>query len=141
RAFEFCHRLGAPYLAARLRVLLGTAYKDLGDNEGARMELSAALEVFRALGAIPDIKAVDALKKSLGEHEKTETEPCGLTDRELQVLRLVARGKTNKMIARDLSLSEKTVDRHLSNMFAKLNVNSRAAATAFAYEQHLIPRP
>ena len=62
----------------------------------------------------------------------------GLTERELQVLRLVASGKTNKAIARELSLSEKTVDRHVSNIFTKVNVSSRAAATAFAYEHELI---
>jgi DNA-binding NarL/FixJ family response regulator len=62
----------------------------------------------------------------------------GLTDRELQVLRLVATGKTNKGIARELSLSEKTIDRHVSNIFTKVNVASRAAATAFAYERRLI---
>jgi DNA-binding NarL/FixJ family response regulator len=63
---------------------------------------------------------------------------CGLTERELQVLRLIASGKTNKAIARELSLSEKTVDRHVSNIFAKTDVNSRAAATAFAYEHKLV---
>ena len=61
-----------------------------------------------------------------------------MTERELQVLRLVARGKTNKVIARELALSEKTIDRHVSNIFTKIDVSSRAAATAFAYEHKLI---
>jgi DNA-binding CsgD family transcriptional regulator len=137
-AFEFWRRLDAPYLAARLRVLLARACISLGDSDSACLELSAAREVFQSLGAKPDSNAVDILVMSLDAVKPTVVENGGLTDRELQVLRLVARGQTNKMIARELSLSEKTVDRHLSNMFAKLNVNSRAAATAFAYERHLI---
>jgi DNA-binding NarL/FixJ family response regulator len=82
---------------------------------------------------VPDIARIDALVAADGR------EPShGLSARELQVLRLLASGKTNKAIARELSLSEKTVDRHVSNIFNKLDVPSRAAATAFAYRQKLI---
>ena len=140
RAFGFWQRLGAPYLAARLRVLLAHACVALGDVEGARLELECAREVFEQLGARPDIVAIESLVARLAEGGKSgaPAPDCGLTERELQVLRLVASGKTNKAIARDLSLSEKTVDRHVSNIFAKADVNSRAAATAFAYERKLI---
>jgi DNA-binding CsgD family transcriptional regulator len=139
RAFAFWQQLGAPYLAARLRVLLSRACAALGDVEGARLELECAFEVFERLGARPDLAAVESLMVGLDEVGKGASKRiCGLTERELQVLRLIASGKTNKSIARELSLSEKTVDRHVSNIFAKTGVNSRAAATAFAYERKLI---
>jgi DNA-binding NarL/FixJ family response regulator len=140
RAFGFWQRLGAPYLAARLRVLLARACVALGDNEGARLELECACEVFEQVGARPDLVAAESLVASLDERGRSgpPAAGCGLTGRELQVLRLVASGKTNKAIARELSLSEKTVDRHVSNIFAKTDVNTRAAATAFAYERKLI---
>ena len=134
RAFGTWQRLGAPYLAARLRVLLAQACTALGDIEGAQLELSSAREAFERLGARPDVAAATA---ALGAQGRDAT-AHRLTDRELQVLRLVASGKTNKAIARELDLSEKTVDRHLSNIFAKTNVCSRAAATAFAYQHQLI---
>jgi DNA-binding CsgD family transcriptional regulator len=140
RAFGIWQQLGAPYIAARLRVLLARACVALGDVEGARLELENAREVFERLGARPDLAAVDAIGAGL-EHDCNEgasASPRGLTERELQVLRLIASGKTNKAIARELSLSEKTVDRHVSNIFTKVDVSSRAAATAFAYEHKLI---
>jgi DNA-binding CsgD family transcriptional regulator len=139
RAFGIWQQLGAPYLAARSRVLLGRACAALGDVEGARLELECAREVFERLGARPDVAAVESILAALDAGGKESLAVGhGLTERELQVLRLVASGKTNKAIARELSLSEKTVDRHLSNIFAKANVPSRAAATAFAYEHKLI---
>jgi DNA-binding CsgD family transcriptional regulator len=139
RAFGFWQQLGAPYLAARLRILLARACAALADVEGARLELECAFEVFERLGARPDLAAVESLMASLDEVGKGAPKRIsGLTERELQVLRLIASGKTNKAIARELSLSEKTVDRHVSNIFAKTDVNSRAAATAFAYEQKLV---
>ena len=95
------------------------------------MELQSAREVFERLGALPDVVAADAI-------DIKGTADCGLTGRELQVLRLIATGKTNKAIARELSLSEKTIDRHISNIFVKAEVSSRSAATAFAYERKLI---
>jgi DNA-binding CsgD family transcriptional regulator len=140
RAFRIWLRLGAPYLAARLRVLVAQACIALRDSEGARLELRCANEVFERLGATPDTAIVKALTDRLdvGATPGPAGSAHGLTDRELQVLRLVATGRTNKAIARELSLSEKTIDRHVSNIFAKLDVASRAAATAFAYERRLI---
>jgi DNA-binding CsgD family transcriptional regulator len=133
RAFEVWHRIEAPYDAARVRVLIGLACRALGDEDSAGLEIDAAKSVFERLGATPDLTRIDSLLKEA---------PCGhahrLTPRELQVLRLVAAGKTNKAIAGKLSLSEKTIDRHLSNIFAKLDVPSRTAATAFAYQHRLI---
>jgi DNA-binding CsgD family transcriptional regulator len=131
RAFSVWQKLDAPYIAARLRALLGRACLALGDDDGARLELESARAVFERLGAAPDLAALDELvKRRPASH--------GLTARELQVLRLVATGKTNKEIAAQLSLSEKTVDRHVSNIFGKVDVTTRAAATAFAYEHHLV---
>jgi DNA-binding CsgD family transcriptional regulator len=139
RAFAIWQRIGAPYLAVRLRVLVARACAALGDVEAAQLELECAREVFERLGAKPDLKAIHALRLSFDG--KGRLPDHTLTERELQVLRLVAAGKTNKAIARELSLSEKTVDRHVSNIFGKTNVSTRAAATAFAYERKLIPMP
>lgn len=138
RAFFIWQGVGAPYLAARMRVLLARACVALGDVEAARLELDAAGEVFERLGARPDLSALDAIQQAVVPDRKGLGRRRGLTGRELQVLRLLASGKTNKVIARELSLSEKTVDRHVSNIFNKVNVSSRAAATAFAYEHDLI---
>jgi DNA-binding CsgD family transcriptional regulator len=133
RAFWVWQKIGAPYPAARVRVDLARACQALGDGEGARMELEAARGVFEELGAVPDLAALGTAIGAAG------AKPAhGLTQRELQVLRFVAAGKPNKLIARELFLSEKTIDRHLSNIFVKLNVGSRTAATAWAYEQDLI---
>jgi DNA-binding CsgD family transcriptional regulator len=123
--------LGAPYEAARVRVLLGRACRDLGDADSAQLELEAARESFAALAATPDVDRVDAL---LGRADDSH----GLTARELEVLRLVAAGETNKAIAARLVLSERTVDRHVSNIFAKLGASSRTAATAYAYQHGLV---
>ena len=132
-SLEGWQRVGAPYIEARLRVLVGLACRALGDEEGARLELDAARAVFDELAAAPDLARLDALAK-----KAPSARPHGLTPRELQVLLLVAAGKTNKAIAAQLFLSEKTVDRHISNIFTKLDVPSRAAATAFAYEHKLL---
>ncbi len=121
----------APYLAACTRALLGQVCRALGDEDGAKLELAAAQAAFAELGAAPDQARVEALQGAARS-------PHGLTARELQVLRLVAAGKTNKTIARELDLSERTVDRHLSNIFGKLDVASRAAATAYAYRHQLM---
>jgi DNA-binding NarL/FixJ family response regulator len=119
-------------------VLVAKACVALDDIEGARLELEAAREVFGQLGAQPDLVVLDAIEAGLGRDRGRSGSQHGLTDRELEVLRLVASGKTNKAIARELSLSEKTVDRHVSNIFTKLDVPTRAAATAFAYEHQLV---
>ncbi len=133
RAWQVWQELEVPYEVARVRVLLGLACRALGDDDTAALELEAARGVFAQLGAAPELARVDSLARraqSIDAH--------GLTPRELQVLRLVAAGETNKAIAAGLVLSERTVDRHVSNIFTKLSVSSRAAATAYAYEHQLI---
>lgn len=126
-------RIEAPYEVARVRVLVGSACRALGDHDTAAMELSAARGLFEQLGAAPDLAHADSIAR-----DAATTHAHGLTAREVQVLHLVAAGKTNKAIASDLFISEKTVDRHVSNILTKLNVASRAAATAYAYEHQLI---
>jgi DNA-binding NarL/FixJ family response regulator len=133
QAWTAWQELEAPYEAARARMLIGLACRHLGDEEAAAMELDAAQWAFGQLGAVPDLARTQELTRTAA------TEPAhGLTARELEVLRLVATGKTNRTIAADLFLSEKTVARHVSNIFAKLDVSSRAAATAYAYEHDLV---
>jgi DNA-binding NarL/FixJ family response regulator len=123
--------LDAPYDAARTRVGLGNALRALGDHDSAALEFDAAIAVFQELGADPDLQRTVALA---GGRAAT---PGGLSAREAEVVRLVARGQTNRQIATVLGISERTVDRHVSNIFAKLDVSSRAAATAFAVEHDL----
>jgi DNA-binding NarL/FixJ family response regulator len=125
--------LEAPYEAARVRVLVGLGCRALGDEEAAAMELDAARGVFAELGAGPELARLERL-----ERRDTAARGHGLTARELQVLRLVAAGKTNHAIATDLVLAEKTIDRHVSNIYTKLGVSSRAAATAYAYQHRLL---
>jgi DNA-binding CsgD family transcriptional regulator len=132
RAFEVWQRINAPYAAARVRVLIGRACHALGDDEGASLEIDAAKSTFERLGAAPDLARIDSLVKGAPTDHA-----CGLTPRELQVLRLVATGESNKAIAKDLGLSERTVERHLSNIFTKLDLSTRAAATAWAYKHGL----
>ena len=133
RAAQAWQQAEAPYMIARARTLTGLACRALGDDDGSRLELDAARILFAQLGAAPDLARVDALADG-----KAAMRPSGLTRRELQVLRLIAAGKTNKAIAAELFLSEKTIDRHVSNILAKLDAPSRAAATACAYERRLI---
>jgi DNA-binding NarL/FixJ family response regulator len=120
--------------------LLARACIALGDVEAALLELQCACEVFERLGARPDVTAVEAIRLRIRDRPgaRAPSVEHGLTERELQVLRMIATGQTNKSVARELSLSEKTIDRHVSNIFVKTNVSSRAAATAFAYERGLI---
>jgi ATP/maltotriose-dependent transcriptional regulator MalT len=132
-AWQRWRELQAPYEAARVRVLVGLACRQLGDQEAAAMELDAARTVFAQLGAAPDLARVEALARS-----DAASKAHGLTERELQVLRLLATGKTNHAIANELVLAERTVHRHVSNIFTKLDVSSRAAATAYAYQHHLL---
>jgi ATP/maltotriose-dependent transcriptional regulator MalT len=132
-AWQAWQELEAPYEAARVRVLVGLGCRALGDEEAAAMELEAARTVFAQLGAAPDLARVEALA-----HREAAWKAHGLTERELQVLRLVATGTTNHAIASQLFVAEKTVDRHVSNIFTKLGVSSRAAATAYAYQHRLL---
>jgi ATP/maltotriose-dependent transcriptional regulator MalT len=118
---------------ARARVGIGLACRELGDQDSAAMELDGARWVFQQLGAAQELARVEALA---GRGRAGAA--GGLTAREVQVLRLVATGRTNRVIAAELVLSERTVDRHVSNIFTKLGVSSRAAATAWAYEHQLV---
>ena len=124
--------LDAPYESARTRVLIGLACRALGDEDTAALELEGATTTFEQLGALPDLARVEAL----AQHRADDSH--GLTRRELQVLRLVAAGKTNRDIAAELVVSEHTVARHVQNIFTKLRVSSRTAATAFAFEHRLV---
>jgi ATP/maltotriose-dependent transcriptional regulator MalT len=132
-AWAAWQELRAPYDVARVRELIGRAYRELGDEEGAQMEFECAQEAFDRLGAAPDAARVAALALPSGVPVSQ-----GLTGREVEVLRLVATGKTNRAIAQELAISEKTVARHLSNIFTKLDLSSRSAATAYAYEHKLL---
>jgi DNA-binding CsgD family transcriptional regulator len=132
-AWQAWQELEAPYEAARVRVLVGLGCRALGDEEAAAMELEAARSVLAQLGAAPDLTRLDALT-----HREAAWKAHGLTERELQVLRLVATGATNHAIAGQLFVAEKTVDRRVSNIFTKLGVSSRAAATAYAYQHRLL---
>src|SRR5690606_18445002 len=114
-------------------VLIAQCCRLLRDDDASRLELDDARRVFERLGALPDLAAIEALVQGSPSRRRH-----GLTGRELEVLRLVATGKSNKRIATELFLSEKTVERHVSHIFNKLHVPSRAAATAYAYEHALI---
>ncbi len=130
---EWCE-LEAPYEAARARVLIGLACRSSGDEASAQMELDAARSVFRDLDAGPDLALVEALSPKAAHRAAG-----GLTAREVEVLTLLATGKTNRAIATELSISEKTVAAHVSNIFTKLGLSSRSAATAYAYTHDLVP--
>ena len=125
--------LGVPYETARTRVLVALACRALGDEDAAALELETARAVFEELGAAPDMERAATLAA-----RPPARDSHGLTARELEVLLLVATGRTNKEIAARLVLSERTVDRHVSNILAKVGASSRAAATAYAYEHQLI---
>lgn len=122
--------LDAPYEVARVRVLVGLACREVGDDDTADLELAAAAEVFARLGAAGDLARVRKFSGTGDTH--------GLTRRELEVLRLLSTGGSNKMIAAQLVLSERTVDRHVSSILNKLGVPSRSAATAYAYRHQLV---
>lgn len=132
RAHMLWTDLDAPYEVARVRVLIGRALRDLGDDDGAALELNAAATTFRRLGAAPDLAHVEALAIA---HPRAAGP---LTGRELEVLALVAAGRSNREIAGDLVISERTVARHVANIFTKLDVASRAAATAYGLRHGLI---
>jgi DNA-binding NarL/FixJ family response regulator len=132
-AWRAWRELEAPYEAARTRLLLGLACRALGDEDAAAMELADARAELTRLGAAPDLERLERLAGT-----GPDRAAGGLTGRELQVLRLVAAGETNHAIASALHLADKTVDRHVTNIYAKLGVSSRAAATAYAYRHHLV---
>jgi DNA-binding CsgD family transcriptional regulator len=152
RAWTAWRELDAPYEAARVRVLIGLACRALGDEDTAQMEFDAARWVFERLGALPDLTRVMTVAgrrpggggTDAADSDAADSDAAGvaararLTGRELEVLRLVAAGKTNRSVAADLVLSEKTVARHVSNILAKLDLTSRSAATAYAYEHDLL---
>jgi DNA-binding CsgD family transcriptional regulator len=127
-SFRRWTELGAPYDVARARVIVGLACSALGDEESGELELDAARATFESLGAAPALH-------DLGS--RTRTSPAGLSTRELEVLRLLARGLSNREIADHLVISEHTVSRHLQNIFGKLGVGTRAAAGAYAFEHRL----
>jgi DNA-binding NarL/FixJ family response regulator len=131
-ALEHWHELDAPYESARARILVGLACAELGDEDTAAIELQAARDGLEELGALPDLERLDALRRGSAD------DGHGLSRRELEVLRRLVSGATNREIATELVLSERTVDRHVSNLYAKLGVSSRAAATAYAYEHRLL---
>jgi ATP/maltotriose-dependent transcriptional regulator MalT len=124
--------LQVPYEVATAQTLLGQAQHQTGDNDDAQDSFATARTLFEKIGASLDVHGI--------EPARGITPPCGLTERELEVLRLIADGGTNKEVAAELHVSAKTVSRHLTNIFNKIGVNSRAAATAFAFEHHLISK-
>jgi ATP/maltotriose-dependent transcriptional regulator MalT len=132
RSHETWRGLDAPYEAARTSLLTGLACRQLGDEDTAELEFKGARKSFEELGAAP------ALSKLMDLTEPKQQAAGGLTGREVEVLSLLASGKTNREIAGDLFISEKTVARHVANIFVKLGVSSRAAATAYAYTHDLV---
>jgi DNA-binding CsgD family transcriptional regulator len=126
--------LDAPYEAAQARLLVAAACRAVGDDDGADLECDAARRAFEELGAAPALARLDTLVGAVGEGDAR----TDVTPREREVLRLVAGGRTNRQIAAELSISAKTVERHLSNIFTKLGVSNRAAATAYAYDHDLV---
>jgi ATP/maltotriose-dependent transcriptional regulator MalT len=132
RALRIWEEVEAPYQSARTRLLVGRACEALGDRDAATLELEAARTGFERLGAKPDVVRLASIT------ETASAETYGLSPRELEVLRLVAAGRTNRQVASALVVSEHTVARHVQNIFAKLGVSSRTAATAFAFERHLV---
>ena len=133
RAWELWLDLEAPYESARVRVQIAMACRAVGDADTADLELAAARAVFGDLGAVRDVARVDELVT-----RAAAVKGSGLSRREIEVLRLLANGRTNREIATELGISERTVDRHVSNIFAKLDVSTRSAATGYAYEHRLV---
>jgi DNA-binding NarL/FixJ family response regulator len=134
RAATVWQEIQVPYEAARSRVMVGLATRRLGDQVSAVAELDSARRAFARLGAAPDVARVDELSARWATPERPRG---GLTGREVEVLRLVASGRTNRDIAAELVLSEHTVARHVQNIFTKLGLRSRTAAAAYAYEHGL----
>jgi DNA-binding NarL/FixJ family response regulator len=131
--WEYWSALEVPYEIARLRLLIAQACKQAGDEHTASLELETAKRAFEQLGAAHELNRFDVSSSST----PAET-PGRLSPRELEILSLVARGKTNREIGSELVISERTVARHMSNIFSKLDVTSRTAASAFAFENNLV---
>jgi DNA-binding CsgD family transcriptional regulator len=132
RGLRGWRELGLPYEEATARLLIGTARRMLGDEEGGRVEIDAARAGFARLGAAADVRHAAALL------QRPRALPRVLTDREVEVLRLVAAGNSNRDIAAALRISEHTVARHVQNILTKLGVSSRAAATSQALTKGLL---
>jgi DNA-binding CsgD family transcriptional regulator len=133
QAAALWQELGAPHELGKARVLAALACRVLDDCDSADLELDAARQLFRQLGAAPDLERVDRLFPAVSLNSEGR-----LTAREVEVLRLIARGDTNRAVANALAISEKTVARHMSNIFTKLGLSSRAGATAYAYQHKLV---
>lgn len=133
KAAQSWYRVEAPYLAARVRTRIARACLALGDGDGATLEAATAREAFSELGALPDLAILDRMAAARPAASRN-----GLSRRESEVLRLLAEGRTNRDIARQLGLSPRTIDRHVGNIFNKLGVSSRAAATAMAYRKNIL---
>ena len=127
-AWQLWCDLDAPYEAACTRVLIGLACRALQDEDSAAMELDAARDTFARLGAVSDLARTERMIGDVGVPDAGR-----LSRREREVLRLVAAGKSNQAIAAELTISDRTVERHLSNIFVKLGVASRTAAAAYAF--------
>jgi DNA-binding CsgD family transcriptional regulator/tetratricopeptide (TPR) repeat protein len=132
-AARWWREVDAPYAVANLSVLIGLACRSMGDEEAAQLELGSARDTFDRLGARPDLRRVEALL-----HPVQPVESHDLTTREIEVLRLIAAGKTNHAIAGELFLSERTVHRHVTNIFDKLGVRSRTAAASYGIQHHIV---
>lgn len=137
QAMDAWHALGTSYHAAITGLLVAQCYCHMNDTDAAVMQLRSVQVVFESLGAKPDLDKVTALRATM-EKSSDEASAHDLTKRELQVLKLVATGATNKAIANELGLSDKTIERHLGSVFNKLGLASRAAATAYAFQHGLI---
>jgi DNA-binding NarL/FixJ family response regulator len=124
--------LQVPYEIATTATLLGQAQREVGDEDAARVSFARARALFEQIGARLDTHNLDTTPRT--------RRPAGLTEREVEVLCLIADGRANKEVAAQLHLSAKTVSRHLTKIFNKIGVTSRAAATAFAFEHDLIAR-
>jgi DNA-binding CsgD family transcriptional regulator len=132
-AAQSWREMDAPYAVATLSVLIGMGCRSMGDEEAAQLEFGSARDTFARLGARPDLRRVETLLKPpqpVGSH--------GLSAREIEVLRLIAAGKTNHAIATELFLSERTVHRHVTNIFDKLGVRSRTAAASYGIQHHIV---
>jgi len=137
RAEQVWRDFDAPWECARVRVLVARACQALGDSDAADLEFGAARRTFEQLGAACDLSRLDRLQRQAAPREASSS--GGLSPRELEVLTQLASGATNRAIAAALRISEKTVARHVSNIFIKLGLSSRAAATAYAWQHQLIP--